>query len=494
MGVVIKMSISDIKSYSIENLYSYLLPIINNIYKDYKFINLDINNYKKMVIKLLKEIVSTYSSDTDCEFEIHFKNKLNSLMNNYVEKEMHSDKIGEIVNNFSNNYLNDVFNSEEAINELKKLETFLKKYNCILNDNICYKILSDNYKISKILKIITSQNKNNIFEDTNINLFIKNYLLISNEKIDENDDDSLNDDSKYDDNTNLYLREIPKELLSQEKERELLSKAINGDKRARDELVEKNLLLVVSIARKYMGRGLDFDDLIQFGNLGLIKAIEKFDLSKNTRFSTYAVPWIKQKITRGISCDSRNIRIPTGVYNEMVKYKRTQEKLIINLGRMPTEQAMAENLNISIEKVIELKKILNDTISLNNYYQADNSNDTLEFIIEDKSFSEDTLVDKLVLSSDIKRKFKEIFSGNLLTKNEKISLILYFGLYGYKEHSLEAIGKKINVTRERVRQICARAIKKIRNSNGGMELKQYISVSDELIDRHIRNNYIHRKN
>ena len=289
-------------------------------------------------------------------------------------------------------------------------------------------------------------------------------------KLEEIDLNAGIDGVNVDDPVRMYLREIGKiPLLSYEEELELAQKVLEGDEYAKQKLAESNLRLVVSIAKKYVGRGMLFLDLIQEGNMGLIKAVEKFDYTKGFKFSTYATWWIRQAITRAIADQARTIRVPVHMVETINKLIRTSRHLLQQLGREPTQEEIAKEMEISVEKVAEIQKIAQDPVSLETPIGEEDDSHLGDFIQDDDSPApQDSAAYTL-----LKEQLEEVMGT--LTQREAKVLKLRFGLEDGKARTLEEVGKEFMVTRERIRQIEAKALRKLRHPSRSKKLRDYMN-------------------
>ena len=355
--------------------------------------------------------------------------------------------------------------SDKEINDL--LGYFEKKKIKIVSDN-------DDTSLDNLEFDETKIGEEDLDEDE---LLFENDLLEGKVEEEENldfDFDSIaaSESIKVNDPVKMYLKEIGRvKLLTSEEEIELAKKIAEGDKDAKDELTQANLRLVVSIAKHYVGRGMQFLDLIQEGNLGLMKAVEKFDYTKGFKFSTYATWWIRQAITRAIADQARTIRIPVHMVETINKITRYQRQLVQTLGREPTAQeisdAMDPSIRLSPEKIREIQKIALDPVSLESPIGEEDDSHLGDFIEDKDTQSPSEYTTKSLLKDELYAVMKD------LTDREERVLKLRYGLEDGRPRTLEEVGKEFGVTRERIRQIEAKAIKKLRHPTRAKRFGDY---------------------
>ena len=309
------------------------------------------------------------------------------------------------------------------------------------------------------------------------NLFNENNIRILSDDDDNDedggklllDDDVLTKDLTINDPVRMYLKEIGQiKLLTMDEELKLADKIAAGDELAKSTLAEANLRLVVSIAKRYVGRGMLFLDLIQEGNIGLMKAVEKFDVTKGYKFSTYATWWIRQAITRAIADQARTIRVPVHMVETINKLARVQRQLTLELNREPSEEELAKKLNTSVEKIREIYKISQEPVSLETPIGEEDDSHLGDFIKDERNVSPEEYATNELLKDEISSVLET------LTEREEKVIRLRFGLDDGKSKTLEEVGQIFGVTRERIRQIEAKALRKLRHPSRSRKLKDYM--------------------
>ena len=359
----------------------------------------------------------------------------------------------------------------------KEIKTFEERKQSLLelgkkNGFITYEQLADELKGLEV----DSDSLDDLY-----NFLVDNNIEITADQADENPDDdeddglidlddlALSKDIKINDPVRMYLKEIGRiNLLTTDEEYEYALRAEQGDEYAKKMLAESNLRLVVSIAKRYVGRGMLFLDLIQEGNIGLMKAVEKYDPSKGFKFSTYATWWIRQAITRAIADQARTIRVPVHMVETINKLARVQRQLTQELNREPTDEEIAKKLGISIDKVREVYKISQDPVSLETPIGEEDDSHLGDFIEDKDTLSPDDYTNNQLLKDEI----NAVLQG--LTEREEKVLRLRFGLLDGRTRTLEEVGKEFNVTRERIRQIEAKALRKLKNPNRCKRLRDFV--------------------
>ena len=360
--------------------------------------------------------------------------------------------------------VNNIKTFDERIDELVKTG---KEQGFLTYEQIAKKTIDldlDSNALDKLYNTLTENNIEVRAEDDEDGgeIDLKNDIIIDDVP-DESKDMSVND------NVRMYLKEIGKiSLLTLEEEQELSKKVAEGDEHAKNILAESNLRLVVSIAKRYVGRGLLFLDLIQEGNIGLMKAVEKFDYDKGYKFSTYATWWIRQAITRALADQARTIRVPVHMVETINKMARIERQMTLELNREPSEEEIAKKLGITVEKVREVYKISQDPVSLETPIGEEDDSHLGDFIKDERTMSPEEFATYEILKDEL----REVL--DTLTVREKEVLELRFGLFDGSSHTLEEVGKQFKVTRERIRQIEAKALRKLRHPSRAKKLRDFL--------------------
>ena len=308
----------------------------------------------------------------------------------------------------------------------------------------------------------------NVFNENNIPIVSEDEESGGNDKL-LLDDNTLTKDLTINDPVRMYLKEIGQiKLLNTQEELELADRILAGDEMAKTILAEANLRLVVSIAKRYVGRGMLFLDLIQEGNIGLMKAVEKFDVTKGYKFSTYATWWIRQAITRAIADQARTIRVPVHMVETINKLARVQRQLTLELNREPSEEELAKKMNTTVDKIREIYKISQEPVSLETPIGEEDDSHLGDFIKDEHNMSPEEYTTNELLKDEI----DDILLT--LTEREEKVIRLRFGLEDGKARTLEEVGQMFGVTRERIRQIEAKALRKLRHPSRSRKLKDYL--------------------
>ena len=356
---------------------------------------------------------------------------------------------------------------KELLNIAKKKKNVLEYQE--INDFFSDMSLEEE-QFEKILEVLDQNNVDvlRITEEDDVD--DEEIILTEEDEVDmENIDLSVPDGISIEDPVRMYLKEIGKvPLLSAEEEIDLAKRMELGDQEAKKRLAEANLRLVVSIAKRYVGRGMQFLDLIQEGNLGLIKAVEKFDYTKGFKFSTYATWWIRQAITRAIADQARTIRIPVHMVETINKVKKTNSQLLHQNGRDPSAEEIADVLNMPVEKVREILRVAQEPVSLETPIGEEEDSHLGDFIPDDDALAPADAASMLLL----KEQLEEVL--NTLTDREAMVLRLRFGLEDGHPRTLEEVGSTFGVTRERIRQIEAKALRKLRHPSRSKKLKDFL--------------------
>ena len=391
---------------------------------------------------------------SDSELEELYK----ELKNNDIEIKSDSESGGEVEGKTTN--------IKSVINELVEIG---KKQGFLTYEVIAKKTSNLDLDANSLDELYNALNENNIEirsedeNDSDTNLLEDDPEFNIEHIVNESKDMSVND------NVRMYLKEIGKiSLLSLDEEQELSKRIASGDEYAKKILAESNLRLVVSIAKRYVGRGLLFLDLIQEGNIGLMKAVDKFDYDKGFKFSTYATWWIRQAITRALADQARTIRVPVHMVETINKLARVERQMALDLNREPTDSELAKKMNLPLDKIVEIRRISQDPVSLETPIGEEDDSHLGDFLADERTMGPEEYTDYTMLKEGLKQVLET------LTKREEEVLELRFGLYDGTCHTLEEVGKKFGVTRERIRQIEAKALRKLRHPSRAKKLRDFL--------------------
>lgn len=486
-------NISEIKNMTQHQLESLLNPFIEKERLKYNYINLPQSIY----LSELKEIEDTMDfSDGEIDIESMIKNCSKRYIADMLEEEK---KFPKIVNNFIKKNIKPQNKYQDNIISFEKIVNFFHDFDCFPPPNLLIELIDKNDTLNKILQDVVENNLEILqkygidskFSDDISKSFIELYCLKNNIEIKKEDDIQEEDYTEFitditntvytDDSVKMYLQEIHKPILTKEQEKSLALRIRNGDEKAKELFIERNLRLVIKVARKYTGHGISFLDLIQEGNLGLIKAVDKFDVTKGYKFSTYATCWIRQSIQRSLGDKSRNIRLPVHLYEKVKKYELLKKKLSLKFNREPTFEELSKKMRVSIDTIYKYERLEHDTISLN-MIVGDEDSELEDFI----SLSTES-IDNQFIEENLKDVIENLLKNSNLTIKEIDILKLRFGIGTNDPKTLEETGKIYGVSRERIRQIQEKALKKIRRSYNVKELAIYMDNPKEAqknIDRY----------
>lgn len=452
------------------NLLTCLYPLCDKTYKKFNFMNIDEETFKSLFFREVKRTI--YNMDLNKISNITFKKYFSCLFQNKLfEYASKLTELGDysVVTNYINSNCKNTQNKEEILKNLNSLSLLLKKINCF-NE----KVLLGAYKESRKLRTYIVQILNEL-EDNELDVLKNNeylwkmlsfYFELNNIYLEDdialeipvNEEEEENISTEYD--TNLvkqYFKEIGKyKILTVPLEKELFIKYKNGDMKARELLINSNLRLVASIARKYLGRGISYMDLIQAGNLGLIDAVENFDVDRGFRFTTFATARIIRPILQEIEKHGRNIKLPNKTYTDIQKLTKITRELTIDLKREPTLEELAQKMDKSVTEIAELKLIKDDTVSLNKSVTEEDDAVLLDFIKSDEN------VEEQVMISSVATDLMDFINSGVLEPREREVITYRYGLNGKTPLQLEEIGKILNISRQRVCVIEQKALKKLR--------------------------------
>lgn len=466
-----------------KKIYSQLLPDINKIYNIYSFLpSIILKTLEKETKNILLEIYNRNNNEKkDISFYLYM---YKSYMETYIKKIIQTPEYSkQIINNYINQFMVPTNNNQENINQLNQFDSFLERYEFILTPDNCIELINSNEVLVEIINQIVNkkyQVHSNIIDiNENIIMLIDVYCKMKNvtneltEQIEDNP--TLELDMYLPDSVRLYLSEIPSKILTTEEERNLAIKKDEGNASAREKLIEHNLKFVVTIAKRYVGRGLDILELIQEGNVGLITAVDRFDYKKGFKLVSYAEWWIKQSICKALCDKSRTIRLSSKKQQKIQKYAKTRENLTGRLNREPTTKEIAEELNMSISQVEKIQTSEFIIISLNEKITEEDDADELEYFLLP---SDEKSLESSYIRKELYKEIIELMSQCQIKEREIKILLLRNGFYG-EPKTQEEVGKIFGVSRERIRQIENKVLSKLRLSAYTRELIEHTSSPKE---------------
>lgn len=443
------------------------MNIINELLKDYELFGISEEYLKHLLVEEDKKISSVDKSSK--EYYKLLKDNLAITLNKIISKDLENEKFClKIINNYINKKIKSITNYKQAVSVLNNLEEFFNRFNLIPTPELLINLIKSNNIIEKSLKkivdkhikIIRNDKINTIFSNINIIMLIENYCMLNDIIINcEENIDISPKDYVTDDITKIYLQEISKiPPLSREEEKKLAYEISEGNELAKKEFIERNLKLVAFIARKYVNRGLDFIDLIQEGNMGLIRAVEKFDVSYGYRFSNYATYWIKRSIFHALAKHGRNISVPIRLYEDIIRYNKTVKILEQEYFRKPTLEEVAKRMKITLKRAHSIYQFQSNTSSLNSFIDEEQTEEQINLLpITDYNLEEQ------VISNILSEKLQEILNNSDLSQKELEILMYRYCLEEQK--TLQEIGKIYGLSRQEISKIEQKALKKIRKSN-----------------------------
>jgi len=454
-------------------LYHNLSKELTKLTNEYNFLFEEDEKINYLFQELLFEI---YINNSNEQKEYYIK-LLKKSLEAYIKKnQQNQDKISYMVDNYINKNLTI---EENLLISSKKISDFIKKYNLNLTPDTCIELIKNNQLLSLILKKVI-ESKRKIDEDSPLAILIEIYCMLNDIEINKEINPRKEKNPTDTDNVNIsclndYLNQLDKPILSAEEEIELFKRLETGDILAKNLIIESNLKWVVKVAKRFQHKGLELEDLIQEGNIGLITAVEKYDYKKGFRFTTYATPWIKQAIRNGIYQTGAAIRLPSYLQEKIQKIEQTKDDLIQKLGREVTSKELSEELDIKVERIEAIQTYQNKStlVSLNSFVGPDKETELENLVLTNEPSPEDIFIENIQGTSIL-----DIFESCNLSEKEIIIMSNSIGLNG-EPKSLTEISEMLDVSRERTRQLQNKALKKIRKSGYANELLKYTLSPNE---------------
>ena len=485
-----ELNLQKIQQLDTQQILKIIFPTINNIYKTIDYVGITKEDFNNLVLKEISESKTNYKDDIT--YIKYIENKINIILDEQIkEKLLQQETAITIINNYINKNFKQSISYKNSINNFEKLGAFFENYNYIPNPNILLQIIEENSVFSKMIESVIKKHKTQIisgdlymiFDNSTIISIIETYCMLHNIEIKESQDF---DDNEIDlenleltDSIKVYLQEISKRpLLLFEEEQELAHKIAQGDSYAKKIFIESNLRLVVSIAKKYTGNNISFLDLIQEGNIGLMTAVDKYDVNRGIKFSTYATYWIKQAIIKVIAEKGRNIKISIYTYEKLGLYKKAVAKLEESLNRQPTIEEIAKEMRLPIKIVKNLPRMQNDTISLN-YKISDDEKSEFENFVSEETQS----IENIIIENDMQQQVKDLLQKCNLKQRDLEILMLRFGFNGQDPLPLRDVAKKFNLSPERIRQIELITLERIRKSKYIRNFAEYMQNPTQALEK-----------
>lgn len=481
-----ELSLEKIQKLSTEQIIDAVLLEVDKIYLSLNYTGISKEAFYKLVEAEIIKSKENYQGNIS--YIEYIKNKIKESLTKQIMKMLtNTNAATQIINNYANIYLSTNITYNNALKNIYKLDKLFETYNYVPSPDVLIKLLESNQIITNSVAFIFSKHKNiiisgnleKVFDNSTIILMIEAYCMINNIEIKESSESEAEINYETTSEIKMYLQEINKiPLLTPEEEKSLAERISQGDEKARKKFIESNLRLVIRIAKRYTNMGMPFMDLIQEGNTGLIIATDRFDVKRNTRFSTYAESWIKQVITRALTDKKRIIRIPHNIYSMVNKYRRVEDSLEKKLRREPTTEEIAKEMGISVSKLEDILMWQNDTVSITNTTDNDDDDYNLENIIPSLDDGPETIAFANTMQKDV----RQMLDKCSLNYKEKLVIIMRFGLNGEKL-TLEETGQRLGITRERARQIEKKALFKLRDPQKIRPLAVYTQYPEQALER-----------
>lgn len=453
-----------------------LTPSIESLKKQFSFSGIEKEKFKEIIEASVKSIFNKKKEINEKDITKSFKLKFEKNMYSYLKDEFQDEKQSlQIINNYADENLS--LDNKNSIKELDKLDQLFKKVKIYPEPNVFMELLNNN-KIKDLITEIVSQNYTKIKKDefildsVSINSLIDSYCIKENIERDSSEDTYLEETPFTEDYVRMYLQDIKAPILTREEELEIATRMKAGDIDAKNQMIESNLRLVASIAKRYVGKGLLYLDLIQEGNLGLIKCCDKYDPSLGYKFSTYATWWIRQSITRALADTSRAIRLPVHVVDKLTRFKKEKKNLEYYLRRDATKEELCKETNLTLKEIEELELYDQNIVSLN-VKLGDNGRDR-DGELSEMLVSEENLPEDIAFKNSLSEGLNMLFKKCELKPREIEVIKRRFGFYNGQGETLEEIGNSFNVSRERIRQIEKKAMTKLKKSSYAKTLKEYL--------------------